>query len=77
MSFLNSLRAQHNFIHDTLTTPGHAGLKLFFSHFEGYSPMLDGSIRIVSVDSSDFKKSGSITTAINVKASSPFCNLSL
>jgi len=71
MFFINSLRAQHNFIHDTLTTSSHAGLKLFFSHFDGYSPKLDGSIRIVGVDSSDSKKSGSITTAINVKASSP------
>lgn len=71
MFLFNCLRAQQNLIHDTLTTPCHAGLKLSFSHFDGYSPMLDGSIRTIRANSSESEKSGSITTTINVKAASP------
>jgi len=72
MSFLfNSLRAQHDLIQESRTTPAKGGLKLSFSYFDGYSPMLDGAVRVTVVDSPNPDKSGSITVAIKVKSSSP------
>lgn len=78
MFVLNSLRAKHDIFHDSLAMPGHGGLSLSFSLFDGYSPMLDGSIRVVGLDyahSQKSEKSESITVTINVKASSASCNI--
>lgn len=74
MLLLDSIRTQHDLIQDSWTLPGGAGLRLSFSHFDGYSPMLDGSVRVAVVESSDSEKSGSIVVTIRVKASSPTCN---
>lgn len=74
MFLFNPLRAEFDLIQDRLTTPGHGGLKLSFSHFDGYSPVLSGSVRVAVVDSPNSEKSGNITVAINVKASSLSCN---
>lgn len=74
---LTSLRAQHDLISDNLTISGDAGLKLTFSHFDGYSPLLDGSVRTVVSEKSHYEKSGVITIAVSVKASSPSCKISL
>jgi len=71
MFLLNCFRAQNHLIHDTWTLPGDAGLKLSFSRFEGYSPLLDGWIRTEVVDSPEFAKSGSIAVTVNVRAPSP------
>lgn len=74
MFLFSSLQAQHDLIQDTLTTSGHGGLKLSFSHFDGYSPMLDGSVRVSVVDAPNSEKSGNISVAINVKSSNPSCS---
>lgn len=74
MFLLNSFRAQHDLIHDAWTLPGAAGLELIFSNFDGYSPLLDGSVRTAVIESSDSEKSGSIVVEINVRASSLACN---
>ena len=76
MFLLNSFRAQHEIIHDAWTLPSGAGLKLSFSHFDGYSPYLDGSVRTAAVESSDSEKSGNITVTVDVKGSSLACNAS-
>ena len=74
MFLINSYRAQQELAHDAWNLPGYAGLKLIFSHFDGYSPLLDGSIRTTLVKPSDSEKSKNIVVAIDVKASSPSCN---
>lgn len=74
MFLFDPLRAQYDLIQATLTTPGYSGLKLSFSHFDGYSPVLTGSVRVAVVDSSNSEKSGNITVAINVKSTDPSCN---
>jgi len=71
MFLFNSLRAQHDLLQESITAPGHSGLKLSFSHFDGYSPMLDGAVRVAVVDSPSSEKSGTITVTINVKSSDP------
>jgi hypothetical protein len=76
MFLLNSLRAQHEIIHEAFTIPGDAGLKLSFSRFDGYSPYLDGSVRTAVLESSDSEKSGNITVTVDVKGSSLACNAS-
>lgn len=73
MSLLNCFRAQHDVINDKWTLPGVAGLKLSFSHFDGYSPQLDGSVRTAVVESSDTEKGGNIIVSIIVRASNPSC----
>lgn len=73
MFFFNSLWGQLDLIQESLTTPGHAGLKVSFSHFDGYSPILDGSVRITVEDSLNPEKSGNITVAIKVQASDLSC----
>jgi len=71
MSLLNCFRAQYDVINDKWTLPGVAGLKLSFSHFDGYSPRLDGSVRTTVVESSDAEKGGNIIVSIIVRTSSP------
>jgi len=74
MFLFNCLGAQHDLTQESLTTSGHSGLKLTFSHFDGYSPMLDGSVRVAVVDSPNSEKSDRITVAIDVKSSNLSCN---
>ena len=79
MTFLlNPFKAQHQLIRQSLTTSGHAGLKLSLSTFEGYSPMLDGSVHVsVMEDSLEAEKLGDINVEIEVKASSLSCMVGL
>jgi hypothetical protein len=77
MFLLNPRRASHDLICETWTFPGDGGLNLVFSHFDGYSPLLDGSVRAAVVESSDCEKTGSIIVKVIVKASSPTCKLLL
>ena len=76
MSLLNCFRAQHDIIHDVRTLPAVEGLNLIFSHFDGYSPPLDGSIRTTTSESSSSETDGKIAVTINVRGSNPSCTAS-
>lgn len=51
MSYFSALGALKVLVDQSYTTPSKDGLSLTFSHFDGYSPMLDGAIRTVFVES--------------------------
>jgi len=75
MSLLNCFRTHHDVIRDARTLRALEGLNLVFSHFDGYSPPLDGSIRVNVVESSGFEESKDIAVTIGVRASSPSSTL--
>lgn len=77
MFLVNSIRGQQVLINDVRSLPASGGLKVAFSKFEGYSPILDGAVRASVVGSSGSEKSDKIVVEINVKASSASCNVDL
>ena len=74
MSLLSCFGVQQDLIDETFTLPGGDGLNLTFSHFDGYSPSLEGSVRAAVVEYSDYEKPGRIVVTIRVRASSEICN---
>jgi hypothetical protein len=76
MFLLKSIAAQHDLIQETYTTPANGGFKLSFSHFDGYSPMLEGGVHVNVVDTPSAEKSGQITVAVTAKSSNPACKFS-
>jgi hypothetical protein len=73
MPLTNPFIPQNDLFHETWTFPGVAGLKVICSQFDGYSPMLDGSIRTNIIETTG-EKSGSISVKIHVRGSSLTCN---
>lgn len=47
MFLFRPAEASHEIINETFTTASAGGAKLTFSRFDGYSPLLSGSIRTV------------------------------
>lgn len=72
MFLLNSYRGSHQILDENYTTPKSVGLKLSFSHLGGYSPIIDGSIRVIGATVEE-----NITVSLKVSASSVSCILSL
>lgn len=64
MSFFSSAMVLSTIIDQSHTSKSLEGLKLSMSKFEGYSPIIDGSIRIVLAE-----ESNSIEVKVIVKSS--------
>lgn len=62
MDMLRSMQGSYEIMDEIYSTDSAGGLKLTLSRFDGYSPILDGSVRCVLVeDATEFKVKVKIT----------------
>lgn len=68
MDVFRYVQGSHEILDETYTTESAGGLKLTLSHFDGYSPILDGSVKCTL-----FEEADDIKVKIKVTGSSASC----
>lgn len=68
MSLLRTLQGEHEIVNETFTIPTSQGLNLKLSSLGGYSPILDGALRILHAEAAE-----SLKVHVNIRASSASC----